>query len=303
MMSLERHEHQSLIRFSAADGFQINALLVTEAEAPIAQIKQTPILLQVHGILGHFLARGTPRQLPHALLSHGMSSLSIDTRLSHHGQMTGQGIFEHTIHDLDASVELLEKEGFRNIFVLGYSLGAAMVVHWSAQRREAPIRGLMLEGCHFSLPESRRRRWANYNCTPTQAEIHADALEVLGPDPRVSETDRTFVVRRSKGDTLQPIHTEIYTYKTYWHMLSPMATAAMAFKHIARVRQPLLFLRGEDDFLVRAGEPDALAMLARNAGNKDVTVVEVPGARHDCLENPNAMLKHVTEFMQDRHAV
>jgi alpha-beta hydrolase superfamily lysophospholipase len=297
MTLLQGHEHQSLLRYPAPDGFQVNALLVTPEGAALDAVRQTPILIQVHGILGHFLARGTPRRLPHELLARGYSSLSIDTRLAHHGQMNGQGMFEKTVHDLDASVEVLFSEGFRSIFMLGYSLGAAMVVYWAAQRPDAPVRGLVLEGCHYSLPDSRRRRWASYNSVPSPDEIHAEALRVLGPDPAMSKRDRTFVIRRSKGETQQPMHSEIYTYKTYWHMLSPVASGAMAFKHIASVRFPMLFLRGEHDPLVQDGEPEALARLAQSAGNGDVRVQSIPGATHDCLENPEAMLDSVVRFM------
>jgi alpha-beta hydrolase superfamily lysophospholipase len=90
---------------------------------------------------------------------------------------------------------------------------------------------------------------------------------------------------------------EIYTYKTYWQMLSPMAVRAMAFQHIARVRFPLPFLRGEHDPLVEAEEPESLAELARSARNKDVRVESIRGAKHDCLENSEAMLDQLVDFM------
>ena len=67
------------MRFSAADGFVINAYLVTNDRAPAEVVRDTPILIEVHGLLGHFLARGTPRMLPHALLERGFSSFSINT--------------------------------------------------------------------------------------------------------------------------------------------------------------------------------------------------------------------------------
>jgi predicted alpha/beta-fold hydrolase len=112
------HEHQSLIRIRAEDGFLVVGLLVTERDSRIPAILDSPILLQVHGLLGHFLARGTPRLLPHALLNRGFSSFSINTRLASAGQITGQGVFEDTIKDLDAAVSFLIQEGFRKIFVL-----------------------------------------------------------------------------------------------------------------------------------------------------------------------------------------
>ena len=64
MSKIQIHEKQRLIRFRAADGFLISSLLVTMDYSKKEDILRIPILLQVHGLLGHFLARGTPRLLP-----------------------------------------------------------------------------------------------------------------------------------------------------------------------------------------------------------------------------------------------
>ncbi len=65
------HEHQSLVRFRAEDGFLVVGLLVTPQDSRAREILDTPILLQVHGSLNNFLARGTPRLLPHTLVEQG----------------------------------------------------------------------------------------------------------------------------------------------------------------------------------------------------------------------------------------
>jgi hypothetical protein len=54
-------ERQHLIRFRTQDQFLISSLLVTKEFASKEEILNIPIVLQVHGLLGHFLARGTPR--------------------------------------------------------------------------------------------------------------------------------------------------------------------------------------------------------------------------------------------------
>ena len=55
--------NQQLIRFRASDGFLVNALFLTGDEA-VNSRRDRPMLLQVHGSLGHFLARGTPGRYP-----------------------------------------------------------------------------------------------------------------------------------------------------------------------------------------------------------------------------------------------
>jgi predicted alpha/beta-fold hydrolase len=156
------HEKQHLMRFRADDGFLITAFMVTPDYREMEEIREIPILLQIHGSLGHFLARGTPRLLPHALLDRGYSSLSINTRLANAGQMTGQGVFPDTIKDIDAALAVLVQQGFRNIFILGYSLGASMLAHWAGNRDHSSIRGFILEGCLYSSAASQRKRFEQW---------------------------------------------------------------------------------------------------------------------------------------------
>jgi pimeloyl-ACP methyl ester carboxylesterase len=289
-------EKQSLLSLSAQDGFLVNGLLVTREYQKIEEVLGIPILLQIHGLLGHFLARGTPRLLPHALLEQGFNSLSINTRLASAGQITGKGIFDDTILDIDASVDFLARTGFRNIFVLGYSLGSSMLVHWATQRQPENVRGLILEGPGFSGPDSKKRRFEEYGSRPTYQEIFEQAQAVLGDDPYNSPHDEVFVVYRATGPSQEPLHSEIYTYKTWWFMVGPEAHAAMIYKHIGRIKLPLLLIRGEHDPLIEPWEPEALANLAREAGNTAVRVRQIPGAQHDCMENSEAMLKEIVDM-------
>jgi len=297
MRTVPIHEKQTLLRFRAADGFFISALLVTNEYDKEEDILQTPILVQVHGLLGHFLARGTPRLLPHALLAHGFSSLAINTRLASAGQMTGQGIFDDTIHDIDAVLALLVQEGFHKVFLLGYSLGASMVVHWAANRRHPLVRGLILEGAGFSIPDSRRRRWEKWGSSPTYAEVYERAKALLGPDPYHAPDDEVFAVYQAGGPNREPIHSEIYTYKTWWFMIGPEAHNAMTHRHIAKVNVPMLLLRGEHDELVEGWEPQALARIVHEAGRTSVRARQIAGAGHDCMENPEEMLIEIVQMM------
>jgi pimeloyl-ACP methyl ester carboxylesterase len=287
------HEKQTLLRFKARDGFIINALLVTKDYERQEDILGIPILLQIHGLLGHFLARGTPRLLPHALLEHGYSSLSINTRLASVGQITGKGIFDDTILDIDASVDFLATAGFRNIFILGYSLGACMAVYWAAHREPGQVRGLILEGSPYSFPESKKRLYDTYGSRPSYEEIAKQAKAVLGNEPYHSPSDESFVIYRACGPSSEPLDNEIYTYKTWWFMAGPEAQGTMTYRHIGRIKLPLLLLRGEQDPLVEPQEPEALANLARESGNSEVKVSTIPAAKHDCMENSEAMLKEI----------
>jgi alpha-beta hydrolase superfamily lysophospholipase len=286
-------EKQNLLRFKAHDGFIINSLLVTKDYEQQKDILGIPIVLQIHGLLGHFLARGTPRLLPHALLEHGYSSLSINTRLASAGQITGKGIFDDSILDIDASVDFLTTEGFRNIFILGYSLGAGIAVYWAAHREPGQVRGLILEGPPYSFPASKKRLYDQYGSQPSYEEISREAKAVLGDEPYRSPHDESFVIYRACGPSSEPLDNEIFTYKTWWFMAGPEAQGTMTYRHIRRIKLPLLLMRGEHDPLVEPWEPETLAKLARESGNGEVRVSTIAQAKHDCMENSEEMLKEI----------
>jgi len=287
------HERQNLIRFRTRDKFLICALLVTPEYDNKEQILDIPILLQIHGLLGHFLARGTPRLLPHAIVELGFNAMSMDTRLAHAGQITGQGIFDDTIKDIDAAVEFLTQEGFRNIFILGYSLGASMAAYWAANREHPNVKGLIFEGVHYSSHDSKRKQFTRWGSFPTYQEIVEKARAVLGDDPYRSTNDEIFVAYQCRGPNSEPISDEIVTYKTWWFMDGPEAHAAMTYKHIGKINLPILMIRGENDHIAEDWEAEALAVIARKEGNQNVRVKQIPDAGHDCMQNPDKMLKEI----------
>jgi len=293
------HEHQELIRFRTQDNFLIHSLLVTAGFDHHAQALDVPILLQVHGFLGHFLARGTPRLLPHTLAERGFNAMSMSTRLANAGQITGQGIFDDTIKDIDAAVEFLIQEGFDKIFLLGYSLGACMTAHWAANREHPEVKGLILEGAPYSFPETKRKQFAKWGSMPTYDEIYEKARAVLGDAPYGSANDETFVVYQARGPSLEPLSDEIFTYKTWWFMAGPGAHGTMTYKHLNQIKLPILMIRGENDPLIEGWEANALAQVAKKSGNPHVSVKPIPNAGHDCMQNPEEMIKAVIHMFTE----
>lgn len=288
---------KNLISFQTKDGFQLDALLLLSSSDNKEDILNTPIILYIHGVLGHFLARGTPRLLPPALLEHGINSFSVNTRMAFMGQIMGEGILDDTINDIDASLDLLKKEGFRRIFIFGYSLGANLVAYYASKRSDPSIHGLILEGCAFSLPEAQKKRWDKWNSEPSYDEVYRKAKEILEPDPYKSSKDQIFIVYRAWGPTFNPFHIEIFTYKTWWFMRGPEAHNAITYKLISKIKAPILFLQGENDDILEPWESKELANLVREAGNSNVTVKYIPKAMHDCMENPDEIIKAIADWI------
>jgi pimeloyl-ACP methyl ester carboxylesterase len=288
---------KNLISFRTNDGFRLDAFLLLRSSDNKEDVLNTPLILHIHGVLGHFLARGTPRLLPPALLEHGINSFSVNTRMAFMGQIMGEGIFEDVINDIDASLDMLREEGFHKIFILGYSLGANIVAYYATKRTDPSIRGVILEGCSFSLPDAQRKRWQKWNSEPSYDEVYGKAREILAPDPYKSPKDRVFIVYRAWGPTFNPFHIEIFTYKTWWFTRGPEAYNAMTHKLISKIKIPILFLQGENDDILESWEARELAELVHTAGNSGTTVKYIPLAKHDCMENPEETVRAIVNWV------
>ena len=286
-----------LLSFHAEDGFLINAVLVSGEFEHEKDLYDTPIVLLVHGVLGHFLARGTPRLLPDALVDRGYSSLSINTRMAFTGQIFGGGIFDDSVYDIDAAVDVLVKEGFKKIIVLGWSLGANISVYYAVRGVHKNVKGIILEGCSSSLPESNKKRLDKWHSIPSYDHIYEIAKKVLRPDPYTTNNDRVFIVYRAWGTSFNPSDVEMFTYRTWWFMRSPEAHNAKTREIISGVKIPVLFIHGDNDDVVGEEETLELVDILKKSGNKKVRIEFIPDAKHDCMENPGHTVDVLTDWL------
>lgn len=288
---------RSLINFRARDGFVVQALFVTDRFETEEDLYETPVIIQVHGVLGNFLARGTPRLLPPALLERGYSSFVINTRMAYMGQIMGEGIFDDTIYDIEAAVDYLTKDGFQNIFILGYSLGANIVAYYASDRSDSSIKGLILEGCAYSLPESQRKRLKKWNSIPSYEEVYKRAAKILKPDPYNTNNDQVFVIYRAWAPSFNPLDAELFTYRTWWFMRGPEAHNAKTADLIDKIRDPVLFIQGSNDDIVEEWESKELARKLYDSGNENVSLKFISNAKHDCMENPEETIETIVEWI------
>lgn len=275
-----------ILSYEARDGFKVDALLTTPP-ASGGDLRRIPVIINIHGVLGNFLARGTPKIFPPLMLARGYSTFSINTRMAFLGQIMGTGVFPKAAWDVERSVEILLGEGFKNIYILGYSMGANIAVDYMVSSPRSPVKGLILEGCSYSLPESQKKRLDRWGGIPRYDDIFSKARSVLGNDPESSNNDQIFVVYRAWGDSLNPSDVEMFTYKTWWFMRGPEAARAKTCDIISGVSAPVLFIHGAKDDIVFAEEPERLREILNRSGNGAVDVSFIPEAAHDCMENPD----------------
>lgn len=290
-------KQKRIVSFSSEDGFVVNSLFLSGDFKRKKDYLEAPVVLFVHGVLGNFLARGTPRILPNALVENGFSTLSINTRMAFTAQVFGDGIFDEAIQDVRAAVNYLADEGFKNIILLGWSLGANLGVYYAVNDPHPRLKGVILEGCSYSLPLSNKKRLEKWESIPSYDHIYEIAKKVLGPDPLASNNDRIFIIYRAWGPTFKPEDVELFTYKTWWSMRSPEAHNAKTNEIISGLKVPALFIHGENDYVVSLDEPTDLVRILNEAGNEDVELVFIPDARHDCMENAEATVPVLVKWL------
>ena len=112
-----------------------------------------------------------------------------------------------------------------------------------------------------------------------------------------TQNDRVFIVYRAWGPTFDPSDVELFTYRTWWFMRSPEAYNAKTNEIISGVTIPVLFIHGENDYVVGAEEPKSLVDILNQSGNQDVELNFIPDAKHDCMENPNFTIEVLIKWL------
>jgi len=273
---------RQLVTLTAADGNSHDALFEVDERPARARFRATgrrTALVHVHGIMGNFLV-GTLRFYPAPIARAGFPILVLETRMGNVGQIFGQAIFGEAIRDLEAGAAWLREQGYDHVVLSGYSSGATFATRFAAARHLPTLRGLVCLGNPWGLPQSLEARARRWHARPSYEEVAAEARGILGLGHDQPEYDRLFAIERSRGPTAQPEHSEIYTFRTWWHSRGPEATEAMAHRQIGQVRAPVLLVQGSADEVVGVDEAHALARVAREGGNADVEVAVIEGAGH-----------------------
>ena len=267
-----KHMDQELISIPVGNS-KVNALFYKSTHES-SNGKKEPIIIHVHGFLGNFLD-GSQRFLPPILAEAGYSSISINTRMANFGLFFGYGIIEDTIPQIDGVVKYLEEIGYTEIIISGYSLGGSVLLKYAALRDDVKkypsLKAVIALATPYSMPDSIKRRWNKWDSQPSYNEVYEEAKEILSPDPKNSEQDRTIIVYKARGNTFKPEHTEIYTYKTWWFLAGPEADDAKGYKQIKHISKPIILIQGWNDEVVQSHETHELAQEAIEAGNEDVS--------------------------------
>jgi dipeptidyl aminopeptidase/acylaminoacyl peptidase len=104
-------------------------------------------------------------------------------------------------------------------------------------------------------------------------------------------------IERADAPRPDPRHAGVYTDRTWWHSRGPRAGSAMPFRHLPRVRAPVLLVQGLADALVEPAEAARLAQAARDAGNPDVEVAMIDGVGHSLAGAEHTVVTTVVRWL------
>lgn len=298
-MGLERE----LVTLNAPDGGVHDALLHHDPRAARVRERRTgrrTAQIHVHGIMGNFLV-GTLRFLPAPYAHAGYPMLVAQTRMGNVGQLFGDAILEDALLDLDAAVNWLLDDGYDHLILSGYSSGATMAVRFAATRELPHLRGVILYGAPWGLPQSAETRCTHWGSDPPYYEVAATVRRNVADDPDARLPDRLFTIARSRGPTRRPKDSEVYTWRTWWHTRGPNAVPAMTFRQIGDVKVPIMLVQGTADTVVSPDEAERLAAVARRAGNPHVDIEWIDGGDHFFSGREIIVTRAVTRWL-DRWA-
>lgn len=213
-------------------------------------------------------------ELAHRLVALGYAVYAYDMR--GHGRSEGRRAslddFEDLVGDLSIFLDRVRiREAHRPIFVIGHSVGGAVVTLFTLERHP-PIAGLILLAPALRVD------------SPILLAAGAPLSATLTPNlPAVDVPDEAF---SRDPETL----TEMAGDPLIYHPVGPARTAAALldaleriWRHAGELDVPLLALHGTGD---RATDPRGSAEIVRRARTSDKTLLLYRGLFHDLVREP-----------------
>ena len=261
-----------------------------------------PAVLRLHGLMGNLLDE-TEAFLSEALISHGITSMTINTLLSNLGLVYGFGIFEDAMPQIATAISYLREAGHNRVVVAGHGLGACMAIRYGAlshsMTKEAQVDGVIGIAPPWSLPETVEARWDRFSSSPSYRQV-CDQVQAMTSAPERTEAaqDRTILIRRAHGETDTPQHTDIFTLRTWDAIVGPDAEGTRCHLHIGGIASPTLLISGTDDTIVPSSDIDRLAAQAEAHG-RTVDVQHLP-ADHTFSRKHAELAETVVAWIEKR---
>ena len=248
------------------DDLTLNANLEKADDWPAA-----PTVLITHGTLSHNKSE-IMAALQELFLQHGVSSLAINLGLGlndRHGPYDCNTPHNHrhedAIDEIGTWLDWLEKQGVKQVVLLGHSRGGNQTAWFAAEHDDPVIKKVILVAPQTWNPEYEAQSYENNYGKPLTAVLgNAESLVAAGrPAAAIEHTDFIYC-----KDTTASAEAVVSYYAADPRKDTPYL--------LAKIKKPILVFAGSEDQTVK-GLNEKLAPLAK-AG--DIQLVVIDGADH-----------------------
>ena len=111
--------------------------------------KPTRGVLLVHGVESYWYS-GPPMFLGSYLAEQGYAALAYNG--VHSGECFRTSEFDTAVKQVGAAVEFMKGRGFKNIFIVGHSLGTPIVEYYQGDKPDSSVTAVGLYGPHINIP-------------------------------------------------------------------------------------------------------------------------------------------------------
>jgi pimeloyl-ACP methyl ester carboxylesterase len=196
------------------------------APDPKRHAKSDTGVVLVHGVESYWY-QGPPMFLGGQLAEQGYAALGYNG--AHSGESFRSSDFESAVKEVGAAIAYMKSRGYKNIFLVGHSLGTPIVQHYQGSEPDAAVKAIGLYGPHINIPQ-----------------ITRDSL--LGPELYEKfRAECRELVAKGKGDEIKLLpyrenRVIITSAKTFLSYRDTETSKAAVEKAIQRIKVPLLIV-------------------------------------------------------------
>jgi len=200
----------------------------------------------VHGVESYWY-QGPPMFLGGLLAEQGYTALGYNG--AHSGESFRSSDFETAVKEVGAAIAYMKSRGYKNIFLVGHSLGTPIVEHYQGTEPDPAVKALGLYGPHINIPA-----------------ITRDSL--LGPELYEKfRAECRDLVAKGRGDEIKLLPYRenrfiITTAKTFLSYRDVDTSKAAVEKAIQRIKVPMLIVYDPADNIQGKGGLTQRATLA-----------------------------------------
>ncbi|MBI5804794.1 DUF1749 domain-containing protein [candidate division TA06 bacterium] len=279
------------LRYQTRDHIELQGMLF------FPEKKSQVVVLHVHGLSGNYYENRFIDKMACGYTSQNVAFMTFNNRGHDYISdlikrndnkikfINGGGayeIFEECIYDIDASISLLIRNGFKHIYLQGHSTGANKAVYYQSMRNEKKIKGLILLSPCDDIGIKISKYKNNYN------RLIKAAKNIFTIDPA------KFVV--FKGTNLL---TSAKTILSFYNIGSKndvfhYRDADRELKELIAIKVPILVVLGEKDDYLLQGADNVKRSLAKSNVN-DVSIVK--NASHGFVNKENQLVKVIIKWL------